>query len=561
MRYTTLLFLLLFLSSSSFSQGYYFKKKSTNIVLLADGTFTVNESLDVLFEEKKRGIIRSIPTIYQVNGERRKVSIKKLKAKDEPQHVSTKSGNRVIRIGKESEFLVGPKSYEITYEVRNAISSYDDHDEFYWNIADFKTDTRTQINTFSISYPESWIGQIREFKSFSGPKGSTTNEIVIHEEGNKLIGALRTELMPYEGITFVAKIPKGLIMTGEMDRLSPSENKEKNWLVNLWNLVPLGFGGLLLFLFNKIEKSPPTTKDIHLQYHPPTDMSPAEVGTFYDHKVNKRDIISLLPYWGNQGILKISPVDGTKHDLSFFKKGNLNQDAKDYEHILFDKLFKNRDVVLLSDLKNEILQTLLSVSSKINKEVLQKDLYDERSHSIFHKGWMIGIGLISILIGVLLLIITKAIIAFIGLIGLGILCFFLHAKRPKLSAKGSEYLNHLRGFYTFLQDPSEDKIRSLEEEDPNYLHEVYPYVLAFDLDKTWTRALKTFQSVTPPLWYDSQSSQKSDFGYQTISDDLNVRNIEQVFYSSPSGSRSSSGGGFSGGSAGGGFGGGSTSSW
>lgn len=560
MKFTIHLFLFLFFTSNTYSQGYFFEKNATDIELSADGSFTITESLDVVFEEKRRGIIRAIPTVYRVNNKKRRISIRNVDVRNDSFKASSKGGNKEIRIGKESEFLVGKKSYQIDYKVQNAISSYKEHDEFYWNIVNFNTDTRTEVSTFSITYPESWKGKITEFKAFSGTKGNTGNEIVLHEEGNKIIGAHRGPLGPNEGITIAVNIPKGLI-TGNFSLIDSDENTKANWLVNLWNLIPLGLGSLIFFFYNKFEKEPKFDDDIPLQYHPPEGMSPAEVGTFYDHQVNKRDLISLLPYWGNRGILKIRPVAESEHDLSFYKLQELPTDSKDYEHELFDRLFKEGDVVLLSDLQNDLLGTMLKVSSKINKEVLQKELYDDISVKIFHKGWMIALGFACIILGVVLIIKTNAVISLIGLIALGIFCLVIHARRPKLSKKGNRSLMHLKGLYQFLNSPSQEKILSLEKSHPNYLHDIYPYVLAFGLDESWMQSIKTFETVGAPIWYENQVNQRDQFSYQSLSDDLNVRNIEKVFYSSPQGSNGSSGGGFSGGSAGGGFGGGSTSSW
>ena len=42
-----------------------------------------------------------------------------------------------------------------------------------------------------------------------------------------------------------------------------------------------------------------------VHYYPPEGLPPAEAGAFIDDKTDNRDIISLLPYWGGQGYLKI----------------------------------------------------------------------------------------------------------------------------------------------------------------------------------------------------------------------------------------------------------------
>jgi len=90
---------------------------------------------------------------------------------------------------------------------------------------------------------------------------------------------------------------------------------------------------------------------------------------------------------------------------------------------------------------------------------------------------------------------------------------------------------------------------------------IYPYVLALDLDKSWSEWETSTTAYDPPIWWRSDGYTSAPFTYSNISKTISVRQIEKVFYSAPPPAPSSSGGGFSGGSAGGGFGGGSTSSW
>jgi len=90
---------------------------------------------------------------------------------------------------------------------------------------------------------------------------------------------------------------------------------------------------------------------------------------------------------------------------------------------------------------------------------------------------------------------------------------------------------------------------------------MYPYAIAFGIDKTWLQNMKS-HDLAAPYWYtyDNSHSSSSRPTYNDFSKDFDVPEIKSVFTSYPASASGSSGsggssGGFSGG-AGGGFGGG-----
>jgi|GEM_PF-608100 len=561
-------FTLLFFSFSLLSQGgYVFDHVNINIEINKDGSFTVIESLEVDFSESRRGIIRSIPYRYEKNGERIDVSFSNIEVDGDKFKLSRSRGEQIIRIGDADRYITGKKEYKVSYHVQGAISSYEDHDEFFWNLITPNSDATVTKSSFSISFPEDWIDSISEYRAFSGAKGSQGQNIVLHKEGRTLIGASRTELPSGHGVSFAIKIPKGLIERQGRSTPQTNEAPQISWVFRWWNVIPMGLAAFLLGFWRKFEKSSIDEEEVLDQYYPPDGMSSGEVGTFYDHKANRRDIISLLPYWGNQGLVKMKPVDGSDGDIYFYKLKDIPLDRPPYQHTLFNGLFKDGDVVLLSDLKEKFYKTIRATAGQLKKEIKDKALYDERSKDVFHSGWLIALGIISILGGIFVIIFSHAVVAGIGLFIVGVGSFVLHAKPPKLSDLGASHKQHLKGFYSFLKNPDPDKIEELIQKDPDYLHKVYPYVLAFDLDQSWTSFQKEHSlDYTPPIWFDGyHSSDNTPFNYGQVSESFDVRQIEQVFYSAPpppSNDGGSIGGGFSGGgSVGGGFGGGSTSSW
>ena len=64
----TLILGILLLSSCVFSQGYIIENFDINIELSRDGYYNVEETIEVDFLEKRRGIFRNIPKKYKING-------------------------------------------------------------------------------------------------------------------------------------------------------------------------------------------------------------------------------------------------------------------------------------------------------------------------------------------------------------------------------------------------------------------------------------------------------------------------------------------------------------
>lgn len=567
MKYSFLLISFFTISSLYGQEAFEINKHEIDISISEDGRLSVEESQKVTFREKRRGIIRKIPYKYEVDNRPYSINISNPKVRGHKFSTSKQDGNLVLKIGSANKYIIGSQQYDISYNVTGAIMQYEDHDEFYWNIVGFDRDAVTKEANFSIKFPRAWEDSITQFRAFAGTQGSEDADINLNYLNGKLSGATVLPLRAREGITIAVSIPKGLVEfpsgssafeTGsqQVTKIKREKPRWVNWLAG----VPIAIAGLLLMLWNKIKRAPEPS-EVATQYYTPEDLSPAEVGTFYDYKVNRRDIISLLPYWGDLGYLEI---ESTSEDDMYFKKvKDLESNRPEYEHTYFQALFENRNGVQLSELKHALPTTMHIVSAKLKREVQALELYDARA-LWWHRGILIITGIVLILSGILFMLAFEAFVAGIGLFILGIASFIVHARSPQLSAKGIEYHNHLRGLYKWLKNPDPQEMSTLLEKDPSYLQHIFPYVLAFGLDESWERRWDEYD-VAPPIWYSTNNPHGSrHMNYGQFTKDFKAHKIEQVFYTpKPPAPPSGGGGGFSrsGGSAGGGFGGGGTSSW
>jgi len=547
--------------------GYTVPYQDVKIQVNEDLSFRVTEEINVNFSEKRRGIFTAIPTVYEIDGKRVSISIDNVNVRGYKHKVTRERGELVIRIGDANTYIIGDQKYVVTYDVRGAVGTYEDHDEFYWNLIPFDRDDEIERSSFKVEFPEAWADSLYAFRAFSGTEGNEGADVVVRKDISTISGAHRSPLGPKEGITLAVKIPKGLSSyTSRSNNASSdyTDNSSKwDWATSWWNALPIGIGALLLGLYRRYQRSSYDDAEVPLQTHPPSDMSPAEVGTFFDYKVNRRDIISLLPYWGNKGILSMTPISDGSGDMIFRRLKGLNDDAPDYQHYLFDGLFATGEEVRLSDLKEKFYKTMAGTAKLLKAKVHDRELYDAESSKILHNWLMIPVGIAFIICGGLLIGSGK-VAAGVGMILLAICLLVIFFLPPRLSEKGRKYKDHLKGLYDHLKNPVESKVQELLDVDPQYFHYMYPYVLAFDLDKSWAPVKYPKYNYMPPIWFDPGVGHRRSFDYGKTTESINVRSIEKVFYSTPpppSNPGGSIGGGFSGGSAGGGFGGGSRGSW
>ena len=549
---------------SNAQEAFDISNYQVNINLHPEGHFDVKETITTEFSQERRGIIRQIPLINELGGKKFRMELSDIRVEGWPMKAERRGGVQHLRIGDPNKTIIGTQKFIIDYRVNKAILTYDGFDEFYWNVTGHEWDVPIENASFSLRFPPEWTEHIQEYKSYSGVRNDTTTQLFLDKSQGRITGSMKAPLGPKEGVTLVIRIPDSLIQG--VPFLTNTNNSKGNKALtktNHWlNLIPIGLALFLLRTWQRLGNKKPREDSGEEIYYPPDNISPAEVGTFYDNRVNRRDLISMIPYWGQQGYLKIK-ANGDKVILQ--KVQDLPANRPDYEHTFFNDLFELGSTVRLEDLKNSFYTTMSKVSKKINQQVLRLRLYDEKALKIFHSGWMIAAFLVLLLSGISSILLLNLFMGF-GLIILGIMCLIIHFLQPKLSMEGIEFYKQLTSLKRHLEKPDEERLAQLLKEDPDYLNILFPYALAFGLDKNWEKQFdKLFTK--PPDWYiydgPYYDGGMHDFGRFTRT--FGPRKYEDIMYSTPAPAPSSSGsnfgGGFSSGSSGGGFGGGGGSSW
>ena len=232
-----------------------------------------------------------------------------------------KTGNRInIRIGNANKYVSGNQTYVITYQVENAILFFDDHDELYWNVTgnDWKAPIREASADVTLSVKKKsknlWAA------GYEGRYGSKEEcDFETYDNSGKFF--TKRNLNVGEGLTIAFGWDKGLVSP-------PSSWKRFLWTINIkenWVFLFPIFS--LIYMFNlwyRKGRDPKVRESVSVMYEPPKfdnqPLTPAEVGTLIDEKLDPRDITSTIVGLAVKGYIKIEET----------KKEGLIFDTKDY---------------------------------------------------------------------------------------------------------------------------------------------------------------------------------------------------------------------------------------
>lgn len=572
------------------------------MALRPDGSMRVQETIDYDFGTARRhGIYRTIPVEFPYDEDHRRVypvsEIFVSSPTGAPADAQVDQGASVtIRIGDpDIDDVTGKQTYVIAYDVKGVVNGFADHEELYWNVVGSRWDVPIVRATASVEGPRP-IGGVACFK---GSQGSTVKCTAAIKAGSAVYSA--NGLQPYQGMTVVASFPPGtfsqvspvleeywrfdrafavnpatvggaaaalaLIAGGAVVAVS-QRGRDRRYLGVTPGLEPLAGQPADVAKVGMFRRDP-----IAVQFAPPKDIRPGQIGTLIDEEANVVDVTASLIDLAVRGFLRIEEV----REKRWFRSGDWKleklRDAEPgelhrYEQTLFSKLFAGREEVLLSELKTTFSASMKKVQDQLYDDVTERGWFHGNPSTV-RRRWKLYAWLV-ILLGVgLTFLLAFHTTSHLGLVGVavvvaGFVMLSLAGRRPARTAAGTAALAQVRGFETYLRTAEANQLRFEENEDifSRYL----PYAIVFGVADRWARVFAelagTGVAVTAPNWYfGSGYSSNGVFDYDGFSgsvDALSTATSGAIAAATPS---SSGGSGMSGGFSGGGGGGGGGGSW
>ncbi|MBO5514177.1 MAG: DUF2207 domain-containing protein, partial [Mogibacterium sp.] len=287
-----------------------------------NNSFAVKETIDVDFLYPHHGIYRYIPK----NG----VHISDIDVPGYRCDVSSRDGHKMLKIGNPETLLTGPQTYEVNYK----LAFYDDEDKSLDRLAlnVLPTGWETQIDHASatITLPkEADLSKVQIYSGEYGDAGNPDNVKLTTSDDGKTITLDAYDLPAYHGVTVILELPEGY-WTGEPEygAISPLF-----WIMFL--LGPLG-ALIMWFLYGR---DPHIVKT--LEFYPPDDLTPGEIGYLYDKNVDKRDIVSTIVYLADKGYISIEQESRKDFLLKGRKKPSSGE--PEYVRTIYDGLFADRN--------------------------------------------------------------------------------------------------------------------------------------------------------------------------------------------------------------------------
>ncbi len=568
------LFILTFLVDRAYAQDFTINHFHSDITINEDSSFTVKETINVEFHKLKHGIYREIPFKYvEERGNTIKTPLTVLSVTDGSgrgwKYKTKKKGNVVnIRIGDPKKYVEGHQKYVVTYKVENAILFFDDHDELYWNVTGNYWWASIKEASANVTLAAKNKSENLWAACYTGPFGSKESACRFEISNNTGEFTTTKNLGSREGFTIAFGWDKGLI-------LPPSSWRKFLWIINIKDnwifILPIFSLIFMINLWRTRGRDPRVREAVRVMYEPPkyqnVPLTPGELGTLIDEKLDARDITSTIVGLAVKGYIKIEETkteglifESTDYYLAKVKEPD--ETMSPFEIILMDRIFSKEQKLpgrMVSEMKKEFYKNLDLLRNTLYGELISKKYFLVSPVKVRKVYYFTGIAMMvfSIIALVWLTSSAKGTIAGI-LMGLPVLAFA--RVMPAKTKTGSSVYMDILGFQEFMNRAEKDRLVRMG--DKTLFSKFLPYAIALDVVDNWAKAFEgIYQEL--PQWYVSHEGGRT-FSPQSFSRSISsaTSSIASAMFSAPRGSGISSGGGFGGGGfSGGGFGGGGGGSW
>ncbi len=493
-----------------------------------------------------------------------------------------------IRIGDADKTVSGVQTYRISYRLKNALTEYGDHDEFFWNVTGKEWDVPVQSARFTFVDATGRADSAVCFEGFRSTKPCTITKPAAPTAA-WTFAATRT-LQPGEELSIAMRWPANTFPLAEPDYgrdkrvedFFEGDALELGAMAGVGAFSVLGLVALwwrvgrdrryksLYYLTNDpTEHTRPLFggPPVVVEFTPPEDLRPAQMGLIIDERADPLDVTATIVDLAVRGYLHITEIPkeglfgGTDWNLTKLKEWQGDEALQTYERTILSGLFDSHQERKLSELKNKFYDDLATAQGQLYRDAMQRKWFPAKPGNAKNIWRAIGIGIAIAGVG---LAVATGWFAGRALIGLPvilaglIMAVVLASAMSRRTAKGSEALRRVLGFRLYVAT-AETRRQEFNEQQGIFARYL-PYAIVFGCVDKWSKAfegLEGGEAASVGSFYTGAAI----FNAAIFSRSLNnfSSNISSTITSAPSSSGGSgfSGGGSSGGGGGGGGGGGS----
>jgi uncharacterized membrane protein len=539
----------------------------TFIQINSDASLDIEERIDYNFGSlQKHGIFREIPIKYKARGGNYNLRISDIDVYDKENQkynfeISYPGKYVKIKIGDADKYVTGEKTYIINYKIERAINYFDSYDELYWNATGNEWQIPIEKSKAAVFLPVKTEKEKLQAACFAGFLGSKTScdkyEYIENNLAEKIIFE-QNLLQPKQGLTIVVGFPKGLV--SQPTKLQNFlETLKDNWIL----FLPLAVLIILFYLWRTRGRDPEGRKTIIVQFDPPDNLTPAEVGTIIDEKADPKDISAEIINLAVKGYLKITRFEEKrifkKADYLLEKLKNESDLKNNFEKELMNGLFDSKDSVKLSDLKNKFYQDLAKIEKEIYQSTVDKKYFPKSPKKV--RWTYFGIGIAVLFLSFFSAPLFGGLVIFscsISAVLIILFSFFM----PVKTKKGVLAKERILGLKEYLTVAEKDRIKfhNAPKKNPEHFEKLLPFAMVLGVEKQWAKQFEEIYN-QQPTWYNDPSGRP--FTTFALVGGLNnfQTKANSTLVSRPSSAAGGASGFGGGGFSGGGFGGGGGGSW
>jgi uncharacterized membrane protein len=149
----------------------------------------------------------------------------------------------------------------------------------------------------------------------------------------------------------------------------------------------------MLYQYFRYGRDPRIKRSIMVEYEPPENLKPAEIGTLVDEYADDRDIVATIIDLAVRGYLKIKPLGDKDVEIEILREGD---DLEGYERKIFEAIKESAEdgkVLKLGEgVKYEKLHnTLESVKDEVYNLMTQRGYFQENPEAVRKKYAFLGL--------------------------------------------------------------------------------------------------------------------------------------------------------------------------
>lgn len=363
-------------SAAPSNYDYYIKDYDVQATYRSNNQVEVEETVTVDFQEPHHGIYRYLDTEVYVNRDVSKevdgseyklmeyhADMEHIDTGDDPFEVESDGSLRQIIIGSEHKKITGLHTYHISYTMVIPDDRVDTTDFLMYSLLGSQWEVPIEHLTFNVAFEKPLTDDaLGMFKVYSGDYGVESNALKVKYDlsKNRIRGSV-DNVNPGQSVTIFTNLEEGYFQN-EKTSNTPVLSQGGG----ITGIVA-ALGAMLYGFFKPKKKVVPT-----VEFYPPEGISSAEVGTIIDDTVDDIDIMSLIPWFAEQGYLRIEQLPdkkgryGKHADLVLHKENPLPEDAPQYQRTFFNALFKEGTTCHLKDLSDDFGEHFLEAKDNLN---------------------------------------------------------------------------------------------------------------------------------------------------------------------------------------------------